>query len=272
MAPLLLTGHRGHLGGCVAALLTRGGLPHRVLDTRLQDIVPASLDVSGVIHCAGPLRHRGDAAQMDDHCHGTQALLRGLTGPVPVIYVSSRSVYGRAGARLLDETASASPVEAYGEAKLAAEVAIRESGVPFVILRSSTLIGMGVDRDGHSFLRQAVHRLLRGETVTRYLPDRLHDALDVWAAAQACVEVWRGAHWNEIFNLAGPARSLHDTLEAMAAACGGVNLLHDAPDHSATWGVLDGRRFGDRYPGWRMRSDAELFHDWVARTGPASLA
>ncbi|MDO9313065.1 MAG: NAD-dependent epimerase/dehydratase family protein [Burkholderiaceae bacterium] len=264
MEPLLLTGHRGYLGACVAAVLTRVGVPHRVLATRLQEIAPASLDVSGVIHCAGPLRHRGDAVQMDGHCDGTRALLRGLTRPVPVVYVSSRSIYGRASAELLNETVLAAPVDAYGGAKLAAEVSIHESGAPHVILRCSTLIGMGVDQDGHSFLRQALHRLRAGETVTRYLPDRPHDALDVWAAAQACVEVSQSVHGNETFNLAGPARSLHATLDALSTACGALNRLRDKPDPSASWGVLDGSRFRDRYPTWQPRTDAALFGAWVA--------
>lgn len=263
MAPLLLTGHRGYLGACIAALLTRAGVPHRLLATRLHEIAPASLDVSGVIHCAGPLRHRGDAVQMDHHCGGTRSLLRGLTHRVPVVYVSSRSVYGRAPAELLDESTPAVPVEAYGAAKLAAEVAVRESGVPFVILRASTLIGFGVDQDGHSFLRHALHRLRAGETVTRYLPDRVHDALDVWAAAQACVDVAQGAHRNETFNLAGPVRSLHATLDALAAACGAPNALRDRPDDSTTWGVLVSRRFSERHPTWQPRSDAALFGAWV---------
>ena len=263
MAPLLLTGHRGYLGACIAALLTRAGVSHQVLASRLHEIAPASLHVSGVIHCAGPLRHRGDAVQMDHHCEGTRSLLQGLTRPVPVVYVSSRSVYGRARAALLDESTPAAPVEAYGAAKLAAEVAIRESGAPFVILRASTLIGFGVDQDGHSFLRQALHRLQAGETVTRYLPDRLHDALDVWAAAQACIDVAQGAHGNETFNLSGRVRSLHATLDALTTACGASTRLMDQPDHSANWGVLDNRRFRERHPAWRQRSDAALFSAWI---------
>lgn len=263
MAALLLTGHRGYLGACIAALLTRAGVPHQVLASRLHEIAPASLDVSGVIHCAGPLRHRGDAVQMDHHCGGTRTLLQGLARPVPVVYVSSRSVYGRARAGLLDESTPAVPLEAYGAAKLAAEVTIRESGVPFVILRASTLIGFGVDQDGHSFLRQALHRLRAGEMVTRYLPDRLHDALDVWAAAQACIDVAQGAHGNETFNLGGPVRSLHATLDALAAACAATNGWRDQPDDSAAWGVLDSRRFVERHPAWRPRSDAALCGAWI---------
>lgn len=265
MAPLLVTGHRGYLGACVVDLLTRAGVAHRLLATRLHDIPKASLDVCGVIHCAGALRHRGDAAQMSSHREGTRALLSGLARAVPVVYVSSRSIYGRAvGTELLDEAAPPAPAEAYGAAKLAAEVAIRESGVPFVILRSCTLIGLGVDNDGLSFLRQAVHRLRAGETVTRYLPDRLHDALDVWAAAQACVDVSQGARWNETYNLAGPVRSLHATLDALMSACGAADRLREVTDESPNWGVLDGRRFSTRHPTWRARSDEALFVAWVA--------
>lgn len=230
MAPLLLTGHRGYLGACVAELLSRSGVAHRLLPGRLQDVPPASLDVSGVIHCAGSLRHKGDAAQMDNHWNGTQALLAGLTRPVPVICVSSRSVYGRARSEFLDEDAPVAPVEAYGAAKCAAENAIRKSEAPFVILRSSTLIGMGVGNDGLSFMRGAVHRLLAGESVNRYSPDRLHDALDVWAAAQACIQVSQGAYWHETLHLAGPVRSLHATLDALASACGAASRLREQQD------------------------------------------
>ncbi len=265
MAPLLVTGHRGYLGACVVALLARADVPYQVLANRLQDIPPASLDACGVIHCAGSLRHRGDAAQTDSHLNGTRALLAGLSRSVPVVYVSSRSVYGRASAELLADDAPVAPTEAYGAAKLAAEIAIRESGVPHLILRSSTLMGMGVANDGLSFMRQALHRLLAGDTVTRYLPDRPHDALDVWAAAQACVDVSQGARWNETFNLAGPVRSLHATLGALALACGAADRLRDLPDDSASWGVLDSRRFADLHPAWQVRSDAALFDAWVTQ-------
>jgi nucleoside-diphosphate-sugar epimerase len=124
---------------------------------------------------------------MDSHLRGTQALLAALVKPVPIVYISGRSVYGRSQADHLDEKVEAVPVDAYGKAKRAAEMAIENSACPYVMLRCSTLIGFGVDDDGHAFLRQALHQALAGGSVTRYTPDRLHDALDVWAAAQACV-------------------------------------------------------------------------------------
>lgn len=265
MAALFLSGDRGYLGSCVAARLARAGIPFTTRPERLQALLPRSLDASAVIHCAGNLRHRGDDTLHESHVQGTWALLDALKRPVPVVFVSSRSVYGRHDGAVLDETCVAQPADVYGEAKLQAEETIRTSGCPYVILRLSTLIGYGVGGDGHSFLRNALHRLQAGQDVTRFTPDRPHDALDIWAAADACVSAARGSAWNTIFNVAGPIRSLHATVAAMADACGAGHLIRDVPSDPAGWGVLASDRFATQFPEWKVGSDATLFREWIKR-------
>jgi nucleoside-diphosphate-sugar epimerase len=267
MASVLLTGHRGYLGACVAELLERANIQLLTLPGRLQDVPKASLEVDRVIHCAGALRHRGDVVQQESHLDGTQALLAALVRPTPVVYVSSRSVYGALSGAIINEEAPLVPTDTYGAAKLAAETAIRESGHPYVILRSSTLIGFGMSVDGHSFLRQALHRLLAGGSVVRFTPNRGHDALDVWAAAQACMAVGLGDRWNETFNLAGTVRNMHVTIGLLATCCGLPNRVQDQQDNLAPWAILDARRFYRCYPQIRPREDAIIFQEWVARLG-----
>jgi len=59
------------------------------------------------------------------------------------VFMSSTSVYGqKSGKNAVSEESEFAPTDAYGESKLAAEQAVRESGVPFVILRPCVIYGV----------------------------------------------------------------------------------------------------------------------------------
>jgi nucleoside-diphosphate-sugar epimerase len=58
------------------------------------------------------------------------------------IYISSVAVYGRNKAKLIDETATTPKVgQAYPDSKIVAEALVRESGMPYVIIRPASTYG-----------------------------------------------------------------------------------------------------------------------------------
>jgi len=73
-----------------------------------------------------------------------------------MIYVSSiRAQSGPVAEHTLTEVDDAKPTDAYGRSKLAAEAAIRASGVPFTILRPVLVYGTGVKGNLARLLRMA---------------------------------------------------------------------------------------------------------------------
>ncbi|WP_029010228.1 NAD-dependent epimerase/dehydratase family protein [Azospirillum halopraeferens] len=249
MAQILLTGGSGYLGACVADALARRGLPFAGLPGRLEAVAPHSLRADVVIHAAGALRHRMDEADRSNRA-GMAALIAGLDRPTPVVFVSSRSVYGpHGGDRPLTESDPVGPIDAYGRSKLEAERRLAASGHPFVIVRATTLIGRGPGGAGRSFLTAAARTWIAGGTVTQYTPDRPHDHLDVRTLADALVRIAAapGAIDGRIVNAAGPIRSVHATMDALAAAvrqhCGRAPALRRCPEPAPPAPLLDGGAF-----------------------------
>lgn len=214
---VLITGWRGYLGSVLMAELSTSGFNVTGLPGRLGEIDPGSLDFDFVVHSAGALRHRPDE-HMLANAEGTRSLVEGLVRPTPIVYISSRGVYRDQYGELLSESSPTGPDDSYGQSKLLGEQIILESGYPSLMLRSSTLVGWGVDQAGRSFLGKAVQNVLNGQAITRYLPDRSHDNLYVWDAA-------RIVHWflnhpasiHGIYNMGGPRRSLHALFDLIAS-------------------------------------------------------
>ena len=61
------------------------------------------------------------------------------------VFCSSTSLYHKASKTPIGESHALSPANAYGKSKLAAEIAVRASGIPFVILRPTLIYGPGFD-------------------------------------------------------------------------------------------------------------------------------
>ena len=67
---------------------------------------------------------------------------QGQQGSSRFIYISSVAVYGRNRAKLIDETAATPKVgQAYPDSKIVAEALVRESGLPYVIIRPASTYG-----------------------------------------------------------------------------------------------------------------------------------
>lgn len=264
MATVLLTGASGYLGSAIGATLSRKGVVYDTLPGRLEQLPAYSLpDYQTVIHAAGAPRNRGPAAAEQANHIGTQRLLAALTGDPRLLFISSRLVYGHRPRHTCTEDDLAQPTEFCGWSKLAAEQAIRDSGLRHVMLRVPGLIGDSPAGLGHNFLADALRRFISGGMVCRYTPDRLHDNLDVQAVANVC------AHWvlnsgllaDGITNLTGQPRSLHGTLSEFAAVAtqhGGRPNVQDQVAPDAPWPLMSDRRFQQNGGLMSARSDAEI--------------
>ena len=176
--PVLLTGITGFIAGHLAERLLSEGLSVRgtarragqtlevsgqpSVDTTSQvspgfEIVqadlldPASLDRAAagcraVVHAAawtgGP--EPAPEAGYRVNVEGTRNVLAAAqaTGAERFIYISSVAVYGVNSAPLVDESMPTPPVgQAYSDSKIAAEKLVRDSGLPYVIVRPASTYG-----------------------------------------------------------------------------------------------------------------------------------
>jgi nucleoside-diphosphate-sugar epimerase len=119
--------------------------------------------VAQVIHLAGIAHTGGVAAEHYERVnHAATAELAAAAarhGIRHFVFVSSiRAQSGPSADHALTERDEAQPIDAYGRSKLAAEVAVRESGVPFTILRPALFYGPGVKGNFALLLRAARSR------------------------------------------------------------------------------------------------------------------
>lgn len=205
---ILLTGASGYVGGCLYAHIH----PQvTVLQGRLEQIAPQSLDSQWVIHCAGALRAKHDAL-IESNVQGTEALLRGLKAPSKIVFISSRSVFSPQDAPIA-ETETPSPFDLYGESKYQAEQLIQKSPHQWLILRCGGIFGVGHHRLGHGFPDQAALRMSQGQTVTLFEPTPEHDFLYVQDLARVIQSLLGLNVWNQVFHLTGPRRPLAPLIE-----------------------------------------------------------
>lgn len=264
MAPLLLTGASGYLGAAIGVALRERGIAYAELPGRLEHLEKHALrGYRQVIHAAGALRTRGALAVDLSTRIGTARLLAALDGTAEILFISSRAVYGHRPGGTCSEDDPPLPADNYAVAKLAAERAIQESGLPHAILRIPRLIGDSPAGIGHGFYAEALRRFLAGKAVVRYLPDRLDDSLDVRALADLCADWAGGARRlpGGVTNVTGAARSLHATLADFAAVAerfgGRANYL-DREYAGVPWPLLSDRRLRRAVGGLASRSDTEI--------------
>ncbi len=209
MEKVLVTGADGYLGACIfnQLLNDKNKIVHK-LKGRLHEITPSSLDYDLVIHCAGALRHRkGQHAEANSE--GTKKLIDGLKGNAKIIYISSKSIYGTKKRGTVNENTFPQPDDDYGKSKYKGELLVFNSGSPYIIIRSSTLYGLGVNNPGRAFPFVAMHKLYTGHDIEIYIPDPFHEYLYVMDLANIVLKLLRiPQSWNNVFNVAGPKQSL----------------------------------------------------------------
>jgi nucleoside-diphosphate-sugar epimerase len=122
---------------------------------------PLLSGADAVVHLAG-IAHVGPQIGDDAYDQVNAVATANLAAAVKeagvrrLVYISSiRAQSGPVAEHILTETDEAKPTDAYGRSKLAAEAAIRESGVPFTILRPVLVYGTGVKGNLARLLRIA---------------------------------------------------------------------------------------------------------------------
>jgi nucleoside-diphosphate-sugar epimerase len=183
-----------------------------------------------LIHAAAALPIRGSRSLiMGINVDGTRTLLEAAraAGVGRVVFISSTSVYGVPKLHPIPEQAPLVGVGAYGESKIAAERLVRESGVPWVIVRPKTFIGperLGVFEILFDWIREGRRIYILGDGSNRYQLLAVEDLVDaIVRAAEREVD-------GEVFNVgATEFGTVRSDLQALIAHAGTRSRLRSLP-------------------------------------------
>lgn len=155
---ILITGATGYIGRFLVSHLLKEGHSIRILSRSKEipktqfvkgDILDksslekAAKGCSQVIHLAGLISYSLPREKLFQiNLEGTQNLLAASREADKFLFSSSVSVYGETNSPA-NESTRPSPVNLYGESKLAAEQAVLDSGIPLLVYRISVVYGPG---------------------------------------------------------------------------------------------------------------------------------
>lgn len=253
MSRILVTGASGFIGRALVAAFSMSGHTVRAAVRRppqpafgstvevvgLADLAqpldwrPLLAGTDAVVHLAGVGQTSGVAGDLYDRInHLATARLAAAAAQAGVdrfVFVSSvRAQSGPAAAHTLTERDPAEPGDDYGRSKLAAEAAVRASGVPFTILRPVLVYGPAVTGNFALLMRIAASPLplpLRNFDNRRSLLalDNFVSAIDFVLTASAAI--------GETYLVAdpGPAPRLSEVITTLREARGRRPLLLPMP-------------------------------------------
>lgn len=217
---ILLTGQRGYLGQCLAALISADPALELLTPTqRLEKLPPKSLACEAVIHTAchrAPLGTSSAAEFARDNETATATLLAALSEKTPILYTSTHNVYGTAPHHT--ESARPQPQDLHGQSKLRTEYLLQKGPHPVQIVRLTGLWGPGVGRLGRTFLDQCMARAKAQQPITLLATPTQRDQLYVWDAARWLLHMLKHKLEVPVLNLAGPVFCLQDHIRQFCAA------------------------------------------------------
>ncbi len=156
IAPLLITGGSGQIGGALARLCAARGIaygapPRDALDLADADTIAATLRAQrwrAVVNCAAYVavdRAEDDIAQaMAINRDGTRLLAQlSAAQDLPMVHLSTDYVFDGTHSAPYRESDPVSPINAYGRSKLAGELAVREANPRHLILRTAWVVSHG---------------------------------------------------------------------------------------------------------------------------------
>ncbi|WP_119155513.1 family 1 glycosylhydrolase [Caldimonas tepidiphila] len=195
--PILITGATGTLGQAFARMCAVRGLPFRLLTRTELDIgEPASVQAVldrwqpwAIVNTAGFVRvddAQNDPRQWRENAEGPAVLARACAqAGVELLTFSSDLVFDGRQDRPYVESDTPRPLNAYGEAKHAAEQCVLDAMPHALVVRTSAFFGPW---DRHNFVTLALEALRRGERWTAaedqivsptYVPDLVGACLDL---------------------------------------------------------------------------------------------
>lgn len=256
ISPVLVTGGSGYFGSLLVNRLLADDTDVRVFDLNAPDD-PRVTYVPGDIRDAAALRRACEGVSTIFHCvaqvplakdrdlfwsvnrDGTQNLLRAAfeTGVRKVVYISSSAVFGVPRRLPITEETRPRPVEAYGEAKFAAEILCHEAvdaGLDVTIVRPRTIMGhgrLGIMQLLFEWIREGRNVFVLGRGDNRYQFVHAEDL------AEACVRA-ACRPGPAIYNIGADGfGTMRETLESLIEHAGTGSRVRSLPRRLATFAM-----------------------------------
>ena len=252
MANILLTGASGFVGGHLLRELLSGG--HQVSALSRSARSDQSLSASGasairgelsdqasldnaaqgmhaVFHCAANTSawSKDKAIQLETNVGGTQRLLEAAkrAGVECFVHTSSVSAFSHLCHETLTESLPQRGGESwvnYERSKFLGELAVRESGLPFIIFNPSHVLGPGDTNNWARLIKMVDQDALPG------VPPGSGAFADVREIAKAQVVAWQMGIRNESFLLGGQHASFLHLVQMIAVLCYRKPAKHVMPE------------------------------------------
>ena len=211
---ILITGGAGYIGTVLIRRLVESGHQVRCLDPRASDLtallpqiwdrrpmcdlrvadirdrrsLAIALDkIDAVIHLAAVVGYPACDADPQGarsiNVAGTRALAQTLSGGVPVLYLSTCSVYGKSANGICRESDPVRPLTLYGRTKLSGERIVLQHGA--VVLRAPTAYGISPRFRRDLIIHDFIHRGLTGQRLRLFQPHAIRPFIHVEDIARA---------------------------------------------------------------------------------------
>lgn len=218
---ILITGNSGYIGSVLTDLLD---IPHVGINS---DGISNGIEqfkvskdfesIEYVIHMADM---RLDALNAENINHNVQRhqifldSLKQLNSLKKVIFTSSCSVYGISDDWITEESL-VNPTSFYAESKLKTEQILKESGLPFSILRFGTAYGLSQKMRWDLLINALLRSLRLGEQISIFQPKSWRPYISTIEFANALIDTIKIQNLPEVVNIASVNLSKENIIEQL---------------------------------------------------------